>query len=70
MSLPSDEKSRLDVFDGTKPGEYRLWKRRAQLMIAGLPSTVSEKKYGPRLMEFIKGEAETLLESISVEDLR
>ena len=54
---------------GTKPGEYRLWKRRAQLMIAGLPSTVSEKKYGPRLMEFIKGEAETLLENISVEDL-
>lgn len=69
MSLPSEEKTRIDIFDGTKPGGDRLWKRRAQLMIAGLPSTVSDKKYGPRLMEFIKGEAETLLESISVEDL-
>lgn len=69
MAAPGDEKVRLDVFDGTRPGDYRLWKRRAQLMIAGLPSTVNEKKYGPRLMEFLKGEAETLLESISVEEL-
>ena len=60
MSLPSEEKTRIEIFDGTKPGEYRDWKRRAQLMIAGLHSTVSDRKYEPRLMEFIKGEAETL----------
>lgn len=38
-------------------------------MIAGLPTTVPKEKYGPRLMEFIKGEAEALLETIAVEEL-
>ena len=64
-----DEKSRLETFDGSNPGMYRLWRRRAQLMIAGLPTTVPKEKYGPRLMEYIKGEAEALLETIPVEEL-
>ena len=64
-----DEKSRLETFDGSNPGMYRLWRRRAQLMIAGLPTTVPKEKYGPRLMEDIKGEAEALLETIPVEEL-
>ena len=64
-----DEKSRLETFDGSNPGMYRLWQRRAQLMIAGLPTTVPKEKYGPRLMEYIKGEAEALLETIPVEEL-
>ena len=38
-------------------------------MIAGLPTTVPKEKYGPRLMEFIKGEAEILLESVPLEKL-
>ena len=65
----SDDKARLETFDGSDPSAYRLWKRRAQLLVAGLPTTVPKEKYGPRLMEYIKGEAESLLESISVEDL-
>eukprot|EP00435_Cladocopium_sp_Y103_P064391 s36_g26.t1 len=64
-----DEKSRLETFDGSNPGMYRLWRRRAQLMIAGLPTTVPKEKYGPRLMEYIKGEAEALLETIPVSEL-
>ena len=64
-----DERSKLDSFDGSDPGAYRLWKRRARLMLAGFPSTVNERKHGARLMEFIKGEAETLLETIDIEIL-
>lgn len=65
----SDERSKLETFDGSNPGAYRMWKRRAQLHIAGLPNTVPKEKYGPRLMEFVKGEAESLLEAISVDEL-
>ena len=65
----TDEKSRLETFDGSNPGMYRRWRRRAKLMIGGLPNTVPKEKYGPRLMEYIKGEAEALLETIPVEDL-
>lgn len=60
------EKAKLEVFDGSSPGKYRLWKRRAQLMLASLPSTISEKKHGPKLMGFIGGEAEALLEHLEV----
>ncbi|CAE7240454.1 unnamed protein product [Symbiodinium sp. CCMP2592] len=60
---------RLERFDGTDPTLYRRWKRRAQIMIAGLPTTVPKEKYGPRLMEYVKGEAEILLESVSLETL-
>ena len=47
---------RIDRFDGTDPSQYRRWRRRARLMLAFLPTTVPKEKYGPRLMEFIKGE--------------
>ena len=42
---------------------------RARLMLAGLPSTVNASKYGARLMDFVKGEAEALLEMVEVEDI-
>ena len=38
-------------------------------MIASLPSTINEKKYGPKLMGFISGEAESLLESLDIDKL-
>ena len=62
----SDEKAKLEIFDGTHPEKYRLWKRRAQLMLASLPSTINEKKHAPKLMSFISGEAEALLEHLEV----
>ena len=70
MASTGDEKQgTIENFDGSDPGSYRLWKRRAQLLVAALPTTVSKEKYGPRLMQYIKGEAEQLCEGISVEDL-
>lgn len=62
----ASEKSRLEVFDGAHPEKYRMWKRRAQLMLASLPTTITEKKHGPKLMSYIAGEAEVLLEGIEV----
>lgn len=62
-------KAKLECFDGSDPSVYRQWKRRAQLMIASLPSTINEKKYGPKLMGFISGEAESLLESLGIDKL-
>ena len=70
MASPGDEKQgTIENFDGSDPRSYRLWKRRAHLLIASLPTTVSKEKYGPRLMQYIKGEAELLCQGISVEDL-
>lgn len=51
------EKAKLEMFDGSNASQYRRWKRRAQLMLASLPCTISEKKHGPKLMSFISGEA-------------
>lgn len=51
----ADEDSRLDTFDGSDPAAYRLW-RRAKIMLAALPSTISSTKYGARLMKHIQGE--------------
>ena len=64
-----DERPKLEAFDGSDPGAYKAWRRRARLMLAGLPSTVNASKYGARLMEFVKGEAEALLETVEVEDI-
>ena len=60
-------KDRLEVFDGSDPLSYRLWKRRAQLMLASLPSTIKKEQHGPKLMGYITGEAESLLEQLEVE---
>ena len=68
-SSAGDEDGKLDMFDGSDPSQYRLWKRRAKLMLAGLPSTVASSKYGARLMKYVKGEAESLLEYIEVDTL-
>ena len=61
--------SRLERFDGTDPSSYRRWKRRAQLMLIGLPNTYPAEKLGPKLMEFLAGDAELAVEHIKVEDL-
>lgn len=65
----TSEKAKLEVFDGSQPEKYRIWKRRAQLMLASLPSTMSESKHGPKLMSHISGEAESLLEQIPIEKI-
>ena len=65
----SGDRQKLECFDGTQPERYRMWKRRAQLMIQSLPSTMSEKKFGPKLMSYVAGEAESALEHIPVDKL-
>ena len=69
MAADGEIKGRLEAFDGSDPAAYRNWKRRAQLMLAALPSTVSKEKYGARLMEVIRGEAEMLLETLEVSEI-
>ena len=75
MSTGEDEgeggkdKGRLEVFDGTQPLSYRTWKRRAQLMLASLPSTIKKEQHGPKLMGYIGGEAEALLEQLEIEGI-
>ena len=65
----SGSSGRIERFDGNDPSQYRRWKRRARLMLASLPNTVPKEKYGPRLMEFIKGEAEILLETLDIDKI-
>lgn len=62
-----EAKSRLEVFDGSDPSLYRNWRRRAKLMIAALPTTIGKDKFGAKLMEHIRGEAEALLETVDVD---
>ena len=68
---PEDDgkKGTLDVFDGTRPSEYRRWRRRAELYLMGLPTNVPERKWGARLLEHLSGEAEELLEQLPIEKI-
>ena len=68
-SSEASSNTRLEKFNGTDPSLYKRWKRRAQLMLIALPSTFSEEKLGPKLMEFLTGEAELAVEHIAVEEL-
>ncbi|CAK9019993.1 unnamed protein product [Durusdinium trenchii] len=61
--------TRLERFDGSDPSLYKRWRRRAALMIIGLPNTYPAEKHGPKLIEFLAGEAELAVEHIPVEDL-
>lgn len=65
--LSESGKAKLDIFDGTDPSTYRQWKRKVQLMLASLPVMNSDKKFGPKLMGYITGGTEALLESLPVE---
>lgn len=60
---------RLERFDGSDPGSYKRWRRRAALVLIALPSTYPKEKLGPRLMESLAGEAELACEHLKVEDL-
>ena len=64
-----DEKVRLERFDGTEPAVYKRWRRKAELMLLALPSTFEKSRWGPKLCEYISGEAEELIEHLSITDL-
>ena len=61
--------SRLERFDGSDPTLYKRWKRRAALMLISLPSTYAASKLGPKLMEYVTGDAELAVEHLKVEDI-
>ena len=60
---------RLERFDGSDPSLYKRWRRRAALSLISLPSTYGAAKLGPKLMEYLSGEAELAVEHLKIEDL-
>ena len=62
-----ESRSRLEVFDGTNPSAYKKWRRRAELYLLALPSNYTKERWGPKLLEYIQGEAEDALEHLSIE---
>ena len=64
--IKDEDKLRLGNFDGSDPSLYKKWRRRAELHLLGLPSTVETEKLGPSLLEYAKGEAEEALEDLPI----
>ncbi|CAE7603031.1 unnamed protein product [Symbiodinium sp. CCMP2592] len=72
MSLGDKDDGRdrkLEIFDGSNPANYKKWRRRAELHLLSLPSTFSKEKWGPKLLEYVHGEAEETLEDLSIEKI-
>lgn len=68
-SSADDKTPILETFTGQDPMSYKLWKRKALLMLASLPTTIGKEKYGAKLMQFVSGEAESLLETLDIEEI-
>ena len=67
-SSADDKTPVLETFTGQDHTSYKLWKRKALLMLAStLPTTIGKEKYGAKLTQFVSGEAESLLETLGVE---
>ena len=64
-----DDKPKLEKFSGEDPSGYRKWKRKAELMLLALPTNFEKSRWGPKLCEYVVGEAEELIEHLSVEEL-
>ena len=69
MAKEGEHQPKLERFDGSDASLYKRWRRRAQLMLMALPNTIPEARYGPKLMEYLTGEAEYAVEHISIADL-
>ena len=57
-SSKDEERTKLERFDGTEPSTYKKWRRKAELMLLSLPTTYEKNRWGPKLCEYISGEAE------------
>ena len=66
-SSADDKTPILETFTGQDPTSDKLWKRKALLMLASLPTSIGKEKYGAKLMQCVSGEAESLLETLDVE---
>ncbi|CAE7838460.1 avt3 [Symbiodinium sp. CCMP2592] len=62
-----EERPRLERFDGSQPSTYRRWRRKAELMLLALPNTCSKDRWGAKLLEYVAGEAEEVVEGLPLE---
>ena len=62
----TNARTNLETFSGEDASEYRRWRRKAGLYLMGLPTTVPESKWGARLVEHLRGEAEELMEHVEL----
>ena len=62
----TNARTNLETFSGEDASEYRRWRRKAELYLMGLPTTVPESKWGARLVEHLRGEAEELMEHVEL----
>ena len=68
-SSKDEERTKLERFDGTEPSTYKKWRRKAELMLLSLPTTYEKNRWGPKLCEYISGEAEELIEHLTISQL-
>lgn len=68
-TVKEEDRTKLEKFDGSDASTYRKWRRKAELMLLTLPTTFEKSRWGPKLCEYIAGEAEELVEHISIQDL-
>ena len=64
-----EDKVRLERFDGTEPAGYKKWKHKVELMLLALLTMFEKTRWGPKLYKFILGEAEELVEYLTMEEL-
>ena len=57
------------MMEQIEPAVYKRWRRKAELMLLALPTTFEKSRWGPKLCEYISGEAEELIEHLSITDL-
>ncbi|CAE7257454.1 GIP [Symbiodinium microadriaticum] len=62
-----DERPKLDRFDGSDVAAYRKWRRKAELMLMALPSTIGKEKWGAKFCEYLYGEAEEVAEGVELD---
>ena len=53
-----DDDRKERQFDGTDAGAYKAWKRKSQVWLLGLPTTIGDAKHGAKILTLLKGKAE------------
>ena len=67
--LKEEDHKRLEAFDGTDTSLYKKWRRRAELYLMALPTTFPKERWGAKLVEHLRGEAEECVEDLPLEKI-
>ena len=59
----------IEFFDGTDATLYKTWKRKAQVKLLGLPTTIPKHKFAVKVLESLAGEAADLFENYDLDEL-